>query len=404
MFRSSRFADSLTRSTSRRLHVQSLPCQTATHRALKTRSLSSSSPRHERRYVRFGEAGPSAGPYSSSFLDIRRWGWGERIIAGLLLGGVVYYVGHLEKTPVTGRWRFMDVGPRLQASLAEANRAQLQAEFRGKILPPHHPLVRHIRRVVSRILEENELGSLHDDAQPHRVRVPDDVWMPDDDAARGMGTGAGAGKERQKEWTLLVVNDDTVVNAAVSFGTILVFTGILPAMQDEQGLAAVLGHEIGHEVLRHSEEKISSIKVLIAIATVLDAFGSGGLLSSLIATYLLQLPNSRKQEYEADRIGMRLASRACYDPEAATRVFGRLRQMEVKMGGGKWEFFSTHPDLEKRIRVMHDLLPEAYTLRASNPACGDTPGGLAAFRDALGGMGMNLFADGGLPGDGWKFV
>ena len=67
-------------------------------------------------------------------------------------------------------------------------------------------------------MEENNLGTLEDDAQPHRTRVRDDAWMPDDDVAYSTGSGAGGGKERRKEWSLVVVNDDSIVNAAVSFG------------------------------------------------------------------------------------------------------------------------------------------------------------------------------------------
>ncbi|OCH92389.1 hypothetical protein OBBRIDRAFT_791378 [Obba rivulosa] len=385
------------------LHVagrQPCPKLTSPLRLAPVRRVSSSAPRRDRRYVRFGASGPGRGFTPATVFDVRTWSWGERIVVGVLLGGIAYYVGHLEKTPVTGRWRFMDVSPKLEAALAEANRQQLRAAFHDKILPPHHPVVRHVRRVVARILEANRLGTLDDDARPHRALVPDDAWMPEDDAAHGLGTGVGAGHARQKEWTLVVVNDDKIVNAAVSFGTIMVFTGILPVMQDEQGLAAVLGHEIGHEVLRHSEEKVSSAKVLLALVTLLDLLGFGGILSTLTITYFLDLPNSRIQEYEADMIGLRLAARACYDPDAAPKVFRRLQQVEEKMGGPKLDFFSTHPGTDKRIKVMQDLIPEAYAIRASNPECAHTADAFAAFRDSMGSM----LVDRGLPRDGWRFA
>ncbi|OCH92381.1 hypothetical protein OBBRIDRAFT_802655 [Obba rivulosa] len=77
------------------------------------RQVSSSAPRRDRRYVRFGASGPSPGFTPATVFDVRTWSWGERIVVGVLLGGRAYYAGHLEKTPVTGHRRFMDVSPKL---------------------------------------------------------------------------------------------------------------------------------------------------------------------------------------------------------------------------------------------------------------------------------------------------
>jgi metalloendopeptidase OMA1, mitochondrial len=101
-------------------------------------------------------------------------------------------------------------------------------------------------------------------------------------------------------------------------GNVIVFTGILPICQDEDGLAAVLGHEIGHVVMRHNSERMSKAQVLFVLAQAMDlVLGIDFGISRLIMTYLLDLPNSRTQELEADRIGLRLAARACFRPEAA---------------------------------------------------------------------------------------
>jgi len=84
-------------------------------------------------------------------------------------------------------------------------------------------------------------------------------------------------------------------------------------------LSSTLSHgiEIAHVVARHNAERYSSMKVLLAFATLLEVLGLDYGIAKLLTTFLLDLPNSRKQELEADVIGLRLAAKACYDPEAA---------------------------------------------------------------------------------------
>ena len=136
-----------------------------------------------------------------------------------------------------------------------------------------------------------------------------------------------------------------------AIGNIVVFTGIIPVAKDEDGLAAILGHglssglmwlsltlirgtEIAHVVARHNAERYSSMKVLLGFATLLEVLGLDIGIARLLTTFLLDLPNSRKQELEgsqvfevvawkflttcsADVIGLRLSAKACYSPEAA---------------------------------------------------------------------------------------
>ena len=98
----------------------------------------------------------------------------------------------------------------------------------------------------------------------------------------------------------------------------MVFTGIIPIAEDEDGLAAVLGHglsfrfglnsmlirgtEIAHVVARYNAERYSSMKVLLAVATLLEASGLDIGIARLFTTFLLDLPNSRKQELEGSQV------------------------------------------------------------------------------------------------------
>ena len=110
-------------------------------------------------------------------------------------------------------------------------------EFGGKTLPPNHPLTRHVHRIVTRILEQNNLGTLKKSAPVSAG------WFSSglDDPQIGHSDGRPVGSE-EKVWELMVVKDDSIVNAMVSFDTIVVFTGILPIARDEEGLAAIIGH------------------------------------------------------------------------------------------------------------------------------------------------------------------
>ncbi|KAI0331583.1 hypothetical protein GY45DRAFT_1300811 [Cubamyces sp. BRFM 1775] len=330
------------------------------------------------RYVRFDSPGqgPNGGPHSS--WDVRQWNTSTKVMAGLGVFAVGYYISHLEQVPETGRWRFMDISPKYEAMLAEAAHKQMLQEFKGKVLPPDHPLTRHIRRVVTRILEANNLGTLEAPDVHTRLLPATDVWAAGDVDRIPPEVGG-------KEWHLFVVNDDKVVNAMASFGNIVVFTGILPVAKDENGLAAVLGHEIGHAVARHASERYSSMKVFLFLSTLLDIVGIP--FSAILTRLLYDLPNSRAQEFEADKIGLRLSSRACFDPEAVPEMFKRLGQLERAKAGRHIDFMATHPASEKRSEVLRQMLPEAYTVQAASPMCGSTADHMARFRDSwLGGL------------------
>ena len=161
---------------------------------------------------------------------------------------------------------------------------------------------------------------------------------------------------------------DTAVNAfCMPGGKIVVYEGILPVTATEAGLAVVIGHEIAHAIAKHSNERISqqmaasygatALSVLLAnkTATVQNiasvAFGLG-------AQYGVMLPYSRKQEYEADHLGLIFMAMAGYDPAQAVTFWER---MSAKSTTPVPEFMSTHPSDAKRIANMQTLLPEAQT-------------------------------------------
>ncbi|KAF9524511.1 peptidase family M48-domain-containing protein [Crepidotus variabilis] len=351
-----------------------LPLRSGTRSALRLPRHFSSSQR-QNAYVRFGQQS-SQTPQGW----VKKPGSNPRVqLAGVVLaGGIVYYVSHLEQVPDTGRWRFMNTSTKREAQVGELLRQQTREELGDSILPPNHPLTRHVHRVVSRILHSSNLGTIRGEAKPNilsRFGLSMDsqggMWSQDVDAGAAETPGAAYGP--QKEWDVIVVNDKKMVNAMASPGLVVVFTGILPVCQDEEGLAAVLGHEIGHVVARHTAERLSSSSVLLGITAILAILGLDIGISNLITTYTLELPNSRTQEREADLIGLRLMSRACYDPAAAPQMFARLAKVEQKFAASiNMDFLRTHPSSESRVKLLEDRLDEGYSILAANPECANT--------------------------------
>jgi predicted Zn-dependent protease len=132
------------------------------------------------------------------------------------------------------------------------------------------------------------------------------------------------------QWEYRLIQDDKQANAfALPGGKVAVYTGILPITRDENGLAAVLGHEIGHVIARHGGERVSQQTLVnVGLETTMAALSSGNpatvqAVASLLgagATVGVLLPWGRAQESEADHIGLILMAKAGYDPHAAREL------------------------------------------------------------------------------------
>ncbi|KAJ3366156.1 hypothetical protein GGF32_006605 [Allomyces javanicus] len=154
---------------------------------------------------------------------------------------------------------------------------------------------------------------------------------------------------------------------------VFVFTGILPVCKDENGLAIVLGHEIAHQMARHSAEKVSiSLLVELARIAVTVFFDTSYRMTGIFTELGLMRPFSRSMESEADHIGLLLAAQACYDPAAAV---GFWQRMAAKGESGP-AFLSTHPAHRDRIEQIREWLPEAERRREMSN-CHETAGFLA---------------------------
>jgi metalloendopeptidase OMA1, mitochondrial len=187
-------------------------------------------------------------------------------------------------------------------------------------------------------------------------------------------------KPQHFEWDYRVVRSSQVNAFCLPGGKVVVYTGILPVAETEDGLATVLGHEIGHALAHHGAERMAQ-QQLVQLGQVAIAQSLGNLdprqqreilaLLGAGSQFGILLPFSRKHESEADHIGLLLMAAAGYDPREAIHFWQRME----KVGGGRRpEFTSTHPSHEHRVRDLKDWLPEAEPLyTASDKQRGQRP-------------------------------
>lgn len=303
---------------------------------------------------------------------------------------MTYYVFHLEKVPETGRWRFIDVGPELERQMADETFRSTLATYKGRILPASHPHSRLVRSVASRVVAALDRAVEH---QPDHTRGDSGLDHHSHGKEGGIQYGSVAsgtsssGSSSNTKWEVFVIDDPKQKNAFVlPGGKIFVFTGILPICQNVDGVATVLSHEVAHQVARHSAERLSGYRAIIAISSLLELLSLDIGLSRTGLTFLHTLPNSRVMEMEADHLGLRIMSRACFDPREASKLWTRMSESEGESGGGgilssARELLSTHPLSRKRVVQMQEWLPEALSMR-DNSACPPLQQ-VNAFKDAM---------------------
>ena len=165
------------------------------------------------------------------------------------------------------------------------------------------------------------------------------------------------------DWEYILIENKKVRNAwCMPGGKIAVYTGILDVTQNTNGLAAVMGHEIAHAVAKHSVERASR-GTLLNVGTKIIDIASGGVLSEINRTtgmdtvgLLSQLgimnPFNRKQESEADYLGMIFSSLSGYDIRETPKIWERMK--EYNKGQTPPEFMSTHPSAENRIKKINE--------------------------------------------------
>ena len=178
-------------------------------------------------------------------------------------------------------------------------------------------------------------------------------------------TGEFRDDTRHWNWQLTLIDAPTLNASCAPGGKISFYTGIIEQLNlSDDEIAAIMGHEIAHAIREHGRERVSQAMAQSAVANIAMAaaggYGSAVSAANQVAQYVLVLPNSRQNESEADAIGLELAARAGYNPQAAISVWQKM----IKATDGKKtpEFLSTHPSGETRIEQLTALMPAVEPL------------------------------------------
>jgi predicted Zn-dependent protease len=225
-------------------------------------------------------------------------------------------------------------------SAAAQNYLQLQREAtkQGALLPGDHPQVLRLRAIAKRLIPQ---------ALP---------WNP---------------RARQWRWEVNVINSAELNAFCMPGGKIAFYYGILAKLKlSDDEVATIMGHEMAHALREHARErmgKTAATRVGANLVSSLLGLGDLGNTVLNVSGQLLTLKFSREDETEADLVGMELAARAGYDPEAGVSLWQKMAEASK---GAPPQFLSTHPSGPTRIHDIEASLPKVEGLyaRAEKPA------------------------------------
>ncbi len=175
------------------------------------------------------------------------------------------------------------------------------------------------------------------------------------------------------EWSVEIIEDPETINAwCMAGGRMAIYTGLINQIRPtDDELAQIMGHEIAHALANHTAERMSiamaSLAGVVVVGVVSKKPGIAMVGAAAAAALAIKRPNSRKSETEADEIGIELAARAGYNPNAAVTLW---RKMGAVAGEGPPEFLSTHPAPTTREENLSRLIPEMmpyYQSREDRP-------------------------------------
>ena len=218
------------------------------------------------------------------------------------------------------------------------------------------------RAYLQTINEARTKGKLDNNyAQVQRLRRIANHLIPQTTALRPDATSW--------DWRVHAITDNQINAYVMPGGKIVFYTGIIERLKlTDAEIAAIMGHEMAHALREHSREKASrgvATQGVLGIAVSALGLSSGqAQLVGLAGQLGLDLPHSRTQEAEADKIGIELMARAGYDPNAAVTLW---QKMQSAGGGSVPQFLSTHPSSANRISNLKALVPTVMPLYQAAP-------------------------------------
>lgn len=259
-------------------------------------------------------------------------------------GTVLYTYYYFQDTmPFTKRKRLLATSTEWEKQLGDQEYKKLLNQYKKDILPPNHRASLTVKRVGDRIAIAAQKF-----AKEHNVET------------------------YGSNYTYTVVRSDMANAFVLPNNHVFVLSGLFDFVKNEDDLAAVLGHEVAHNLARHAGERMSGSILISLMARCTLLIDPSGVLYSIFipaVTLLHDLPHSRDHEIEADHIGLFLSAEACYDPKAARKVFRAMKDGENNGSNGSNirsrappEFISTHPSYDTRISNFDEWMPNALEI------------------------------------------
>jgi len=256
--------------------------------------------------------------------------------------GVYGYQSHVEECPITKRKRFVALTEAQMKKISGQEFKQLLEGLEEQIVPTNQQVYSRVANVAKRIIAGNQ----------------------DIQSISG------------KEWTVTVVKDDEKNAFVLPSGNIFVYTGMLEVCTNDDQLGTILSHEMAHAVLNHGAEALShanlvSLILIVPLAVLWGLMPNDGIalvadwFFNTVSSLILELPFSRELETEADKVGLELAAKACFDVREAAAFWRKMEFLstqdpnEIKVP----EYLSTHPSHVSRHEELLSMMPWAISKR-----------------------------------------
>jgi Zn-dependent protease with chaperone function len=205
-----------------------------------------------------------------------------------------------------------------------------EARAKGALAPDDHPQLQRLHAVARRLI-------------PHTAQ-----WNA---------------RSREWKWQVNLIGSKQINAWCMPGGKIAFYTGILEQLRlNDDEVAMIMGHEMAHALREHARERLAKTQATgigLSIASQLLGLGSLGDAAANLGTQLLSLKYSRDDETESDLVGLEIAARGGYRPEASVTLW---QKMQSASGGGGPNFLSTHPSGSNRIQELQANLPKVQHL------------------------------------------
>ena len=205
-----------------------------------------------------------------------------------------------------------------------------EARAKGALAPDGHPQLQRLQTIAQKLI-------------PHTAQ-----WNP---------------RSRDWKWQINLIGSKQINAWCMPGGKIAFYTGILDQLKlSDDEVAMIMGHEMAHALREHARERLAksqATSIGLSIASQLLGLGSLGDVAANLGTQLLTLKYSRDDETESDLVGLEIAARGGYKPEASVSLW---QKMQSASSNGSPSFLSTHPSGANRIQELEANLPKVQTL------------------------------------------